>query len=80
MLQKEKDTIWLYGRIRTWNYIGIVSSFNSMALHNRNWPCNRWSMLYVSKIEEGEKMTIVVKKVPKCFRGIVKFIFGVKNT
>lgn len=24
-------------------------------------------------------MTIVVKKVPKCLRGIVKFIFGIKD-
>jgi len=24
-------------------------------------------------------MTIVVKKVPKAFRGIVKFIFGIKD-
>ena len=24
-------------------------------------------------------MTIVVKKVPKCLRGFVKFIFGIKD-
>ena len=24
-------------------------------------------------------MTIVVKKVPKCLRGFVKFIFGIKE-
>ena len=27
----------------------------------------------------GGKMTIVVKKVPKFLRGIVKFIFGIKD-
>lgn len=26
-----------------------------------------------------EKMKIVVKKVPKCLRGIVKLIFGIKE-
>ena len=80
MLQKEKNYVRLYGRFRTWNYISIVSSFDSMALHNRNKPNYRRNRLYVWKIEEGDNMTIVVKKVPKCFRGIVKFIFGVKNT
>ena len=41
-------------------------------------------MFYVENRGGGKQMTIVVKKVPKCFRGIVKFIFGVgqlrKNT
>jgi hypothetical protein len=36
--------------------------------------------LFIWKMRRGNLMTIVVKKVPKCFRGIVKFIFGVKNT
>jgi len=30
------------------------------------------------KDRRKRKMTIVVKKVPKPFRGIVKFIFGIK--
>ena len=30
--------------------------------------------------QEEYTMTIVVKKVPKYLRGIVKFIFGIKNT
>ena len=29
--------------------------------------------------EEGYIMTIVVKKVPKALRGIVKFLFGIKD-
>ena len=29
--------------------------------------------------KESGKMKIVVKKVPKCLRGIVKLIFGIKE-
>ena len=31
------------------------------------------------KQKESDKMTIVVKKVPKCLRGIVKLLFGIKD-
>jgi len=32
------------------------------------------------KLNRGNKyMFVVVKKVPKCMRGIVKFIFGIKE-
>ena len=40
---------------------------------------NRWNDL-VDIIKKGvHNMTIVVKKVPKALRGIVKFIFGIKE-
>jgi hypothetical protein len=29
--------------------------------------------------KDGEDMTIVVRKAPKCFRGLLKFIFGIKE-
>jgi hypothetical protein len=31
------------------------------------------------KDKGGMNMTIVVKKVPKALRGIVKFVFGIKD-
>ena len=31
------------------------------------------------EIKKEVHMTIVVKKVPKCLRGIVKFLFGIKE-
>ena len=34
---------------------------------------------YAMKQKGGNKMTIVVKKVPKFLRGIVKLIFGIKD-
>lgn len=33
----------------------------------------------VTLLKGGLHMTIVVKKVPKCLRGFVKFIFGIKD-
>lgn len=33
----------------------------------------------VALLEGGLHMTIVVKKVPKCLRGIVKLLFGIKD-
>lgn len=33
----------------------------------------------VIMLERSDKMTIVVKKVPKFLRGFVKLIFGIKD-
>ena len=36
------------------------------------------TLLGISK-KGGTYMTIIVKKVPKCLRGIVKLLFGIKE-
>ena len=36
-------------------------------------------MLVTNKGGKEENMTVVVRKAPKCFRGILRFIFGVKK-
>ena len=38
----------------------------------------KYFKMYSAKKESG-KMTIVVKKVPKCLRGIIKLLFGIKE-
>ena len=35
--------------------------------------------IMVTLLKGGLHMTIVVKKVPKCLRGIVKLLFGIKD-
>ena len=42
-----------------------------------NWNSSRYVM--VALLKGGLHMTIVVKKVPKCLRGIVKLLFGIKD-
>ena len=37
-------------------------------------------VFYLIGREEEYFLTIVVKKVPKPFRGLVKFVFGIKDT
>ena len=37
------------------------------------------SVYHAKKLGECSHMNIVVKKVPKCLRGIVKLIFGIKD-
>ena len=47
---------------------------------NYNWTNRYSSWLYVaSMLKRRYIMTIVVKKVPKAFRGIVKFLFKIKD-
>ena len=49
-----------------------------MANFNRsNIISSRWIM--DTLLKGGLHMTIVVKKVPKCLRGIVKLLFGIKD-
>ena len=45
-----------------------------------NWGISNisWNIM-VTLLEGGLHMTIVVKKVPKCLRGIVKLLFGIKD-
>ena len=66
--------------IRAWYTYGSIASDNRMV--NSNWlNCNScW--VYVAgmlNLQEVHNMTIVVKRVPKVLRGIVKFLFKIKD-
>lgn len=49
-----------------------------MAIFNRSGS-NISRNVMVALLKGGLHMTIVVKKVPKCLRGIVKLLFGIKD-
>ena len=49
-----------------------------MAIFDRSNSNISWNIM-VTLLEGGLHMTIVVKKVPKCLRGIVKLLFGIKD-
>lgn len=49
-----------------------------MAIFNRS-NSNISRNVMVALLKGGLHMTIVVKKVPKCLRGIVKLLFGIKD-
>ena len=49
-----------------------------MAILNRS-NSNISRNIMVTLLKGGLHMTIVVKKVPKCLRGIVKLLFGIKE-
>ena len=49
-----------------------------MVNFNRN-SSNSCRGIMVALLKGGLHMTIVVKKVPKCLRGIVKLLFGIKD-
>ncbi len=57
---------------------GYFTSYYMVVNYNRynNYSC--WNIV-AFMLKGGKKMFVVVKKVPKCLRGIVKFIFGVKD-
>ena len=61
------------------NIASIISTYNLVANFNRN-NSNSSRGIMVALLKGGLHMTIVVKKVPKALRGIVKFIFGIKDT
>ena len=60
------------------NIASIIPTDNLVANFNR---CNSTGSrgIMVALLEGGLHMTIVVKKVPKCLRGIVKLLFGIKD-
>ena len=49
----------------------VVDFYRSSSNISRN--------IMVALLKGGIHMTIVVKKVPKCLRGIVKLLFGIKD-
>ena len=68
----------MFSRIRNRNITSIIPSNNRMVIFNRlNSNISRDIM--VTLLKGGIHMTIVVKKVPKCLRGIVKLLFGIKD-
>ena len=68
----------MFGRIRNGNITSIIPSNNRVAIFDRN-NSNISRNIMVTLLKGGLHMTIVVKKVPKCLRGIVKLLFGIKE-
>lgn len=77
-----KKDIWsMSSRVRSWDTTSIIPSNNRLAIFNRSHSnISRNIMVALLKMPKKEvHMTIVVKKVPKCLRGIVKLLFGIKG-
>ena len=60
------------------NIVSIILTGNLVVNFNRD-NSNISRNVMVALLKGGLHMTIVVKKVPKCLRGIVKLIFGIKE-
>ena len=65
---------WIWAR----NITGIILTSNLVVDFNRD-NSNISRNVMVTLLKGGLHMTIVVKKVPKCLRGIVKLLFGIKD-
>ena len=68
----------MLNRIRHRNITSIIPASSRMAISNRS-NSNISRNVMVTLLKGGLHMTIVVKKVPKCLRGIVKLLFGIKD-
>ena len=68
----------MFNRIRNGNITSIIPSSCWVAIFDRN-SSNISRNIMVTLLKGGLHMTIVVKKVPKCLRGIVKLLFGIKD-
>ena len=68
----------MFNRIRIRNIISIIPSGTLVVNFNRG-SSNSSRGIMVALLKGGLHMTIVVKKVPKCLRGIVKLLFGIKD-
>ena len=68
----------MFNWIRNRNITSIISTNTWMAIFDRN-SGNISRNIMVALLKGGLHMTIVVKKVPKCLRGIVKLLFGIKD-
>ena len=68
----------MFNRIRIRNIISIIPSGALVVNFNRN-SSNSGRGVMVALLKGGLHMTIVVKKVPKCLRGILKLLFGIKD-
>ena len=74
-----KKDIWsMFSRFRNRNLTSIIPSNYRMVIFNRG-DSNISGNIMVTLLKGGLHMTIVVKKVPKCLRGIVKLLFGIKE-
>ena len=60
------------------NITSIIPTSSRVAIFNRSNSNISWNIM-VTLLKGGLHMTIVVKKVPKCLRGIVKLLFGIKD-
>jgi len=68
----------MFNRIRSWHITSIIFTNIRLVISNRSGSdISRHIM--VALLKGGLHMTIVVKKVPKCLRGIVKLLFGIKD-
>ena len=68
----------MFNRIRNGNIASIIPSGSRVAIFDRNSSDSSRNIM-VTLLKGGLHMTIVVKKVPKCLRGIVKLLFGIKD-
>ena len=68
----------MFNRVRARYTTSIISTNIWVAIHNRS-DSNISRNIMVTLLKGGLHMTIVVKKVPKCLRGIVKLLFGIKD-
>ena len=68
----------MFNWIRDRNIASIIFTNTRMVIFNRN-SSNISRNIMVALLKGGLHMTIVVKKVPKCLRGIVKLLFGIKD-
>ena len=65
---------WIWDRDIT----SIIPTNNLVVNFNRHNSISGRRIM-VALLKGGLHMTIVVKKVPKCLRGIVKLLFGIKD-
>ena len=68
----------MFNRIGNRNITCIIPASSWMAIFYRS-NSNISRDVMVALLKGGLHMTIVVKKVPKCLRGIVKLLFGIKD-
>lgn len=68
----------MFNWVRIRNITSIIPTSTLVASLNRNSRGSSRSIM-VALLKGGLHMTIVVKKVPKCLRGIVKLLFGIKD-
>ena len=74
----EENLSSLYDWIWIRSFTSFITSNNWLAIYNRGGSCYSWFDMVIM-LERSDKMTIVVKKVPKFLRGFVKLIFGIKD-
>ena len=68
----------MFNRVGNRHITGIIFTNIRMVVSNRS-NGNIGRNIMVTLLKGGLHMTIVVKKVPKCLRGIVKLLFGIKD-